>query len=905
MGWEDIVPITNVLINRFNRGIISPSALARTDVDKIQNAAELQTNWMPRSLGSMGLRPGTRDIVGTRSNLPARYIDFVFAIDDTAMLEMTNNTLRVLVNEQPISRVAVAATIANGTFNSDLTSWTQDDETGAVSAWVTGGYMGLLGTGFNRAIRYQTVTVSNPGIEHGIRMVVTRGPIFVRVGSTVGGEEYITERSIGVGTHSWVFTPSGNFTIQFSNAEPRQMRLDSVSIEGAGAVELPTPWGDAQLPLLRWDQSGDVVFVACFGVQQHKIIRYGTKSWSVVKYEPLDGPFRGLNTSKVRITPSATRGSITLAASDNVFRAGHVGALFRFELNGQRVDAVLGGDEQYSDPIRVSGLDANRGRDFYLTIAGTWSGTLNMQRSVGEPGNWFDIGQDWTANTTDEQIDGDDDDNAIYYYRIGFNAGDWSFGDAEVTLNYPNGTSTGVVRITAVSSPIAATADVLTPLGGITATANWYEGTWSDLRGWPSAVRLAEGRLAWGGKDKIILSASDAFETFGPDIEGDAAPINRSIGSGPVDKISWMLALQRLILGGQAAAWSVRSNSIDEPLTRTNFNIKKASTRGSAPVDAVEIDSGGIFVQRGGTRVMSLDYSFDKGDYSPTEETILCPEICKPGIVSIDVQRLPDTRIHCVLSDGTVAILIYDKAENLTCWIKYETDGLVEDCIVMPSPNEEEDYVYYVVLRNGTNRRLERWAFEEDCVGGSLNLQADAHVVHQGSPTSTISGLSHLNGKTVVVWADGTDRGTRVVTGGSISIGSLASNVVVGLGYRARYRSVKLAYGAQLGTALCQKKRIASLGLILADTHAQGIKFGQSFDVMDQLPLFYKMAPIDPNEIYSSYDQGMESVPGDWDSDARLCLEANAPRPAYVLGMVLGMDMNENGDDLAKNSGGG
>jgi hypothetical protein len=51
--------------------------------------------------------------------------------------------------------------------------------------------------------------------------------------------------------------------------------------------------------LVRFDQSADVLFVACEGHQQRRIERRGTspnaRSWSVVLYQPEDGPFDLLN----------------------------------------------------------------------------------------------------------------------------------------------------------------------------------------------------------------------------------------------------------------------------------------------------------------------------------------------------------------------------------------------------------------------------------------------------------------------------------------------------------------------------------------------------------------------------------------------------------------------------------
>lgn len=52
------MPRNNVPLLAFNRGIISPLALARTDIERLALSAEVQTNWMPRLLSSMMLRPG-------------------------------------------------------------------------------------------------------------------------------------------------------------------------------------------------------------------------------------------------------------------------------------------------------------------------------------------------------------------------------------------------------------------------------------------------------------------------------------------------------------------------------------------------------------------------------------------------------------------------------------------------------------------------------------------------------------------------------------------------------------------------------------------------------------------------------------------------------------------------------
>jgi hypothetical protein len=280
----------------------------------------------------------------------------------------------------------------------------------------------------------------------------------------------------------------------------------------------------------------------------------------------------------------------------------------------------------------------------------------------------------------------------------------------------------------------------------------------------------------------------------------------------------------------------------------------------------------------------------------------LVPDLIDDGIVCLGIQRQPDTRIHVVREGGAVAVLVMDKVENVICWVEVETDGIVEEVIVLPG--DIEDSVYYVVNRTingGTVRYLEKWALEEDCRGGLLNKQADSFLIYDASPTTTITGLSHLEGKEVIVWGDGVDlspgwnddQTTYTVASGSITLPSAVSKAIVGLPYGAQYKSRKLIEGSTLGVGLTQRKRVDHLGFILADTHAQGLRYGRDFDTMDGLPLVEEGAVVDQDHIWSEYDNDATSFPGGWDTDSRVCLAACAPRPCTVLAAVVSADLHE------------
>lgn len=888
------MPKQHVAQHAFNRGTVSPQALARTDVDRLRLSAETQTNWMPRTLGPMMLRPGLGYITSTYNDAQARVIPFVFSSTDYAALEFTDGILRVLVDDTPITRASVSTTMNSFTVPA---SWTLATSGGGLSTIASDKLtLNLVNSG-GTATATQVVSNLSSGVRHAIRIVVERGPVKFRVGTTAGADDYITTTTLETGTHSLAFTPTTDFAVQFEGILRLNKIVSSCTIEAAGVMTLTTPYETADLGLIRTEQSADVVFIACEGHQQRKIERRGTYSWSFVEYKTDNGPFNFNADSSISITPSALSGNTTLTASRPLFKPSHVGALFELTHTGQVGSGALSAADTYSTTIRVSGVDA--GRVFVLSTAGTWSGTLTLQRSFDSETSGFTDVESYVINT--QKAFDDTLDNAIVWYRIGFKPAAYTSGTANILLSFPGGSGTGVCRVLSYTSSTSVAVEVLDNFSNTTATFDWREGSWSTRRGWPTSVALHEGRLWWAGNDRFWGSGSDDYYDFDDNQEGDAAPIDRSIGAGPIATINWLVSTERLIAGADASVIQAKSSSFDEPLTPTNFNLKAFSTQGSARLGAAKVDNRIIFVQASDRRVYQVLFDINIQSYKTSDLTRLNEEIGLPGFVDIAVQRQPDTTIHLVRDDGKVAVLLFDQDDGVEAWWLVETDGEVEAAYVLPG--SLEDSVYYVVKRtiNGVTKRYhEKWSRLDECQGGTLNKQADSFIVYSGGATSTITGLSHLEGENVVVWADGADlspgresgQTLYAVSGGQITLGESVTNAVVGLPYTASFKSAKLAYAAAGGTALTQTKKIDHLGLIMAHTHYQGLYYGDTETSLWPLPLVEDAQDTATDTVWEQYDKDMIDIGGVWDTDSRLYLKAYAPRPITVMAAILSIQTN-------------
>ena len=903
-----------------NGGEVSPLAMGRVDLSRMRLSGETCLNIIPRVIGPIQGRPGFGHLGSTDGDGIGKNIPFIFSATDTAKIELSDLKMRVWVDDTLVSRTSVATVVMNGDMTA-TTGWTLSASgTGVadINNNTGNGAVGVMtlqtpGRGdVVSASRSDTVSGGDQGVEHAIEITIDRGPVRFRCGSTSGGQEYIGDTELETGFHSLAFTPTSSpYYIKFSTESEAERVVSNVAIASSGAMEIVTPWSEDDLFTLRYDQSGDVIYVASSlkTYQPQKIIRYGTTAWSLVPFEFKDGPFRG-KTADVSLTPSARTGNGTLTASAAFFDAGHVGCVFRLTHQRTTVSATITDEDRYTDSIRVSGnakYDANSGgsdiqteeRDVAKALSGTWVGQVSIEVSYDEEATWLRL-EDDSSNVTATITPGYA--NSIAYTRMGFSAGDYTSGAAVCSLTYQGGGGDGYVVITGVTNSTSATYEVISRLHLSDTTNDWSEALFSTLRGWPSAVGLFEGRLWWGGGDKIVGSLSDGFGSYDLNEEGDGGPIIRSIATGPVNAVRWIMGLARLCIGTSGSEPVGRSSSFDEPVTPTNFSLKDASTQGSADVQPVKVDKTAVFIQRSGKRAYSLSYSLDAQDYGATELSRYHPTILDAGVKVIAVQRQPDTRILFVLDDGTMACLIMEPQEDVLSWYRITTDGTFEDVIVLP--NTDDDDVHVIVNRtiNGATKRYhEKLAYDHQAQGAAEHFMADSYKTVTLSASDTVTGADHLEGETVVVWADGvalmTDDApsTFTVTSGSFTLPeAVTGDVTYGLSYDWQWQSAKLAYGVQDGNPISRRKKVSQVAPVLYKTHIRGITYGYNFTDMAYLPLIDNIdgSTNTTSKVYDAYDPDHQSLPGVWDTDSRICLAGTAPLPCTILALSLVVDAN-------------
>lgn len=408
------------------------------------------------------------------------------------------------------------------------------------------------------------------------------------------------------------------------------------------------------------------------------------------------------NAEDVTITPSGTTGQITLTATADIFQAGHVGAYwqiahYRDTARTTLAVASMGGtlaSGTDSTAIRVVGA-------WDVFTYGRWTGTLLLQRRSLNSAVWETI-RSWQSSQFERNVaaNGLENVECELRFRTGsiIQDGSAATGVTFFVLEAADTRITGLAKVTAITSARVASAYVVRSLGATTATKAWSEGAWSDVRGYPNAVAFYEQRLLFGGTtsnpQRIHASTIGDFEHFLRGSYDDSA-LDFTLAAADGNPIQWMASQQGLIVGTTGDEWLIDSGSTEKPITPTNVRVKRQSRYGSAAgLPALIVGEVALFVQRGARKVREFTYAFERDGWVAPDLSLLAEHITTSGIVSIAYQGIPESRLWCVLGNGTVIGMVYERDQKVIAWHRH--NALFPQDVGLPGNNPDGNNAEFV-----------------------------------------------------------------------------------------------------------------------------------------------------------------------------------------------------------------
>lgn len=665
-----------------------------------------------------------------------------------------------------------------------------------------------------------SITQASPGILTATGHTYVGGEHIVITG-VVGMTELNNREFVVAGVSGSTFTLLDNITGSAVNTSGFHAYTSGGSV--AQIYEVTSPYLTADLPALKYTQSNDVLYLVHPKYAPRLAVRASDTSWT-------------LNDASTGTTPTTTLLNGPYFDENN--------------LHGRTItltSAVIGGGTQTN--LQASGVDdINGGLGFLGTDVG------RMVR--------FKYSATWT------------------YFRINsiVNNGNVIVDVLDTSITVPNNT----------------------------ATLHWQMGFWSSTNGWPSAVVFYQDRLVFGGAggDPTRFDGSNTsdFLNFAPSAPdgtiGSSNAYSFSLSSNDVNSIVWLTSdEQGLLIGTTGAEWVVTSSSTSSALSPTSVNAKKTNSYGSNTVAAVQLGKCTLFMQNGGKQVRELQYDFYTAGFVANDLTQISEHITNTQIVAMAPQKTPQPIVWCLRTDGVLAAMTYERELSAlkVGWSRHIIGGavsgggqaIVESVAVLPSADGKSQDVWLIVQRyiNGHTVRHVEYITQlfDDFTDIKNAFFVDAGLTYNGSSTSTISGLNHLEGQSVSVLGDGAAQSNKTVTGGRITLDTAASVVQVGLAYNSDGQKLTTDAGAADGTAMGKTRRTHRVAFNLLNT--LGFLLGPDFSTLDQITLDDEDSGSfdEANALYTGTTSQIISC--DYDFDNNFCWRQNQPLPGTILGI--------------------
>lgn len=400
---------------------------------------------------------------------------------------------------------------------------------------------------------------------------------------------------------------------------------------------------------------------------------------------------------------------------------------------------------------------------------------------------------------------------------------------------------------------------------------------------YPRAVTHFEGRRCFAGTDAapqdvwLTKTNTESDLSYSYPIK-DTDRIHERLKTRIACTIRHLIDLGQLVALSDTTEFRISPRSGDA-LTPSTFASRAQSFVGAAAVQPEIVQNVLVFAGARGGHVYQMAWRDDYGGY-------LTADLCERAahlfdgysIVQIAAQLAPIPIVWCLRSDGRLLGLTFVPSQQVWAWHQHATDGVIESVAV--GGEGGEDRVMLMVQRTvggSTVRYVERMGSLSP-VAWNDSWHVDSGLRYSGPPVSSVTGLGHLEGRTVAVFADGLAQTPRTVTGATITLDAPASTVLAGLPRNPQLQTLPATFAIE-AYAGGRPKSVSKVWVRVQN--AGQFRIGATLSDMVVPP------EITPGAPFSGVVE--VRVPNEWTWDGQLFLELIDPVPMTIVSVTAEM----------------
>ena len=608
--------------------------------------------------------------------------------------------------------------------------------------------------------------------------------------------------------------------------------------------------------------------------------RYSNTTWVLEELEIRNGPFLSMNTTDISIATDELEGEVQLTATGDVFSKTDVGRLVRLRIFDDDTTPWQAGKIGFQGTICVSD------NKYYQAITGDETGSIKPVHSEG------------------------------------------TRSDGGVLWEYLHDGS-GIVKITEVvdKQHVKGTTVTRLPDAIKSGTVCWELGMLHKASKYPKSGAFFRNRFAFlvntDTGPNVCLSYSGDYNNFA-DMECGEATAETAI-TVPVlntefNEGKWIYARDVLFVGTGASEFYVDVVSSASPLASDNVKISQISRVGSKAIMPLSVGSHVIFVDRYGLSLRDLTYNYYNDGYDEMDISLLGKHLFQSRITGMAYQEVPDKVLWCMVGDGSLTALTFSAEQEVSALSRHDLSGAAESLAVIPNFEDCRDELWLEIKRtvNNANYRTVEWMdngipqYWPSSVYGAASLAEretlekeyvrqealylDGAVVYEQNELDMqeeMSGLEHLEGLKVAVYADGTVLEPQVVQDGKIKILPTYRHVAAGLPITSQFMPQNIYIPNDYGSGIGQKQRINHVLLMLY--LSGGGQIGEDEDTLTDI--LYRQADAAMNEAQELFTGNKEvlfnGATTKKEAAATLMIQNSSPLPMNILAIVPYMDVDE------------
>lgn len=448
------------------------------------------------------------------------------------------------------------------------------------------------------------------------------------------------------------------------------------------------------------------------------------------------------------------------------------------------------------------------------------------------------------------------------------------------------GIITGVVITDPGSGYVSPVVSVSYAAGGSGAT---FSATATTSGEYPGAVTYFEQRRCFAGSNNqpqnvwMTKSGTESNMSYSLPVRDDDR-IAFKIAAREANTIRHIVPLTNLVLLTSAAEWRV-SPTAGDVLTPA-VSVRPQSYVGANNVQPAIINNSIIYAAARGGHVREMAYSWQANGYMTGDLSLRSPHLFESfNLVDMAYAKAPIPIVWFISDSGKLLGLTYIPEQQVGAWHQHDTQGVFESCAVVAEGDEDVLYVVTKRTINGLSvRYVERQATR--LFGDQENaFFVDSGATYSGAATTTITGLSFLEGATVSILADGAVHPQRVVVGGSITLDQAASVVQIGLPIQADLQTLPLVAMLKGDGGFGQGRQKNINKVFMRVYRSSGIFAGPSADRLVELKQRTTETYGAPPSLKS---EEVEIVlKSEWTDSAQAFIRQDAPLPLTVLSLTM------------------